>query len=96
MLSYASSGAVTKNAAEKKLCSLLESMSGSSETGMLQRYYVKTLESEEGKSNERLWSKANLKLCDLWFRTEQYGPLRKALADLQQVRTCVNVIRRQS
>ena len=84
MLGYASSGAVTKNAAEKKLCSLLEFISSSKQSDMLQRFYELTLQSNECQHNERLWSKAHLKLCDLWFTTENFGPLKKALADLQQ------------
>jgi hypothetical protein len=85
MLSYAS-GAVTKNAAEKKINSLLDFMSSSQETELLQRFYVATLESDEGRSNERLYFKAKLKLCDLWFKTEQFGPLGPALAELQRAR----------
>ena len=87
MLTYAS-GAVTKNAAEKKINSLLDFMSASQETALLQRFYAATLESEEGKSNERLWVKTNLKLCDLWYQTEDYGPLAHALAQLHQARRC--------
>ena len=85
MLSYAK-GAVTKNAAEKKINSLLDFMSSCQESDLLQRFYTATLESEEGQSNERLWFKTNLKLCDLWFTTEQFVPLKRCLAELQQVR----------
>ena len=85
MLSYVK-GAVTKNAAEKKINSLLDFMSNCQDTDLLQRFYKATLDSEEGQSNERLWFKTNLKLCDLWFKTEQFAALKQCLAELQQVR----------
>jgi COP9 signalosome complex subunit 2 len=84
MLEYAS-GAVTKNQAEKKLNSLLDFMSTCQDNELLQRFYEVTLQSEEGQDNERLWFKANLKLCDLWFQAEDFVPLAKALRHLNQV-----------
>lgn len=84
MLEYAS-GAVTKNQAEKKINSLLDFMSTCQDNELLQRFYEVTLQSEEGQSNERLWFKTNLKLCDLWFQAEDFVPLSKALRNLNQV-----------
>jgi COP9 signalosome complex subunit 2 len=84
MLEYAS-GAVTKNQAEKKINSLLDFMSTCQDKGLLQRFYEVTLKSEEGNSNERLWFKTNLKLCDLWFQAGDFAPLAKALRHLNQV-----------
>lgn len=84
MLEYAS-GAVTKNQAEKKLNSLLDFMSTCQDNELLQRFYEVTLQSEEGQSNERLWFKTNLKLCDLWFQAGDFAPLSKALRHLNQV-----------
>lgn len=85
MLEYAS-GAVTKNQAEKKLNSLLDFMSTCQDNELLQRFYEVTLQADEGQSNERLWFKTNLKLCDLWFQAGDFAPLSKALRTLNQVR----------
>jgi hypothetical protein len=87
MLTY-TLGAVTKNAAEKKINSLLDFMSSCQDTDLLLRFYQATLESDEGRSDQRLWVKTNLKLCDLYFQTGAYGKLEQALAELQQVGNC--------
>lgn len=83
MLEYAS-GAVTRNQAEKKLNSLLDFMSTCQDKHLLQKFYETTLQSEEGCNNERLWFKANLKLCDLWFQSGDFVPLARALKLLNQ------------
>jgi COP9 signalosome complex subunit 2 len=74
---------VTKNAAEKKINSLLDFMSACQETDLLLRFYQATLDSDEGRSDERLWVKTNLKLCDLYFQTQAFDKLEQALAHLQ-------------
>ena len=86
MLTYASGTSVTKNAAEKKINSLMDYMGGCEDAALLQRFYTTTLESDEGSSNERLWFQAKLKLCELWFGTGQFGPLAPVLAELADVR----------
>lgn len=84
MLEYAS-GAVTRNQAEKKLNSLLDFMSTCQDKQLLQKFYETTLQSDEGCNNERLWFKANLKLCDLWFQSGDFVPLGRALKVLNLV-----------
>lgn len=84
MLTY-TGGAVTKNQAEKKINSLLDFMSTCQDNSLLQQFYEITLESQDSMSNERLWFKANLKLCDLWFLSGDHVKLSKALKDLNKV-----------
>mmetsp|Transcript_11291 Transcript_11291/g.33951 ORF Transcript_11291/g.33951 Transcript_11291/m.33951 type:complete len:442 (-) Transcript_11291:274-1599(-) len=78
--------AVTRNQSEKKINSLLDTVSNSTDTQLLQGFYQITLESlgESSTANERLWFKTNLKLCGLWFRTQEYGRAIRTLKDLHK------------
>lgn len=51
-----------------------------------QGFYQITLESlgENSTANERLWFKTNLKLCGLWFRTQEYSRATRTLKELHR------------
>lgn len=83
MLAYAAS-AVTKNQAEKKINSLLDFMGTCKDTQLLQRFYELTLDATQYISNERLWFKTNLKLCDLWYQNEEFVQLARMLKQLHK------------
>lgn len=84
MLKYIDS-AVTRNASEKKINSLLDFVSGSStDLELLQDFYETTLKALEKAKNERLWFKTNLKLANLWFKMKEYNRMNKILKDLHR------------
>lgn len=83
MLEYTDS-AVTRNASEKKINSLLEFISSSSDLDLLQEFYETTLRALERARNDRLWFKTNLKLVGLWFKAREYGRMHKILKDLHR------------
>lgn len=83
MLKYIK-GAVTRNVSEKKINSLLDFVSQSTDMQVLQEFYGETLKSLEEAKNERLWFKTQLKLCTLWFNLKEYGRAQKILKLLHQ------------
>eukprot|EP00878_Enallax_costatus_P008522 GHUV01008910.1.p1 GENE.GHUV01008910.1~~GHUV01008910.1.p1 ORF type:complete len:373 (+),score=151.55 GHUV01008910.1:186-1304(+) len=83
MLDYTDS-AVTRNASEKKINSLLDFISASSDLDLLQEFYETTLHALEKARNDRLWFKTNLKLCNLWFKAKEYSRMHKILKDLHK------------
>ncbi|KAA6423642.1 hypothetical protein WJX79_007481 [Trebouxia sp. C0005] len=87
MLSYTKS-AVTRNQSEKKINSLLDHVSQSSDMKLLQDFYSSTLSSLAEANNERLWFKTQLKLCGLWFKLKEFSRMHKILKELH--RACQN------
>jgi len=83
MLTYVDS-AVTRNASEKKINSLLDFMAQATDMEVLQEFYETTLKALEKAKNDRLWFKTNLKLCNLWFKKQEYGRMAKILKDLHR------------
>ncbi|BDA40631.1 COP9 signalosome complex subunit 2 [Coccomyxa sp. Obi] len=83
MLSYTKT-AVTRNASEKKINSLLDFVSSSTDMKLLQDFYGTTLEALMEAKNDRLWFKTQLKLCGLWFKLKEYGRASKILRDLHR------------
>lgn len=82
LLDYTS--AVTKNAYEKKVNSLLDFISHATDVELLQQFYEVTLEALQRAKNDRLWYKANLKLCNLWFKMKEYGRMSRILKELHR------------
>lgn len=83
MLTYIKS-AVTRNASEKKINSLLDFVSQSTDMNLLQAFYSTTLEALAEAKNERLWFKTQLKLCGLWFKLNEYSRLARILKELHR------------
>jgi COP9 signalosome complex subunit 2 len=83
MLEYADK-AVTRNASEKKINSLLDFMANATDTELLQDFYETTLKALERAKNDRLWFKTNLKLCNLWGKKKEYGRMSKILKELHK------------
>ena len=83
MLSYTKS-AVTRNQSEKKINSLLDHVSQSSDMKLLQDFYSSTLSSLAEANNERLWFKTQLKLCGLWFKLTEFSRMHKILKELHR------------
>ncbi|QDZ22824.1 subunit 2 of COP9 signalosome complex [Chloropicon primus] len=83
MLTYVKSS-VTRNDAEKKINSLLDFVSSSTSTELLQEFYDITLQALQDAKNERLWFKTNLKLCGLYFQTKDFGRLTRTLKELHK------------
>lgn len=83
MLSYTKS-AVTRNQSEKKINSLLDHVSQSSDMKLLQDFYSSTLSSLAETNNERLWFKTQLKLCGLWFKLKEFSRMHKILKELHR------------
>lgn len=82
MLHYANGTAVTKNAAEKKINSVLDFVSESTDSKLLQDFYGLTLNALAEARNERLWFKTNIKLANLLLglrRTEEASKVLKEL-----------------
>ena len=76
--------AVTRNQSEKKINSLLDFMSHSTNMKLLQDFYGTTLEALAEAKNERLWFKTQLKLCGLWFKLKEYNRAQKILKELHR------------
>lgn len=83
LLSYTKS-AVTRNQSEKKINSLLDHVSQSSDMKLLQDFYSITLSSLAETNNERLWFKTQLKLCGLWFKLKEFGRMHKIVKELHR------------
>ncbi|KAG1667626.1 hypothetical protein FOA52_001680 [Chlamydomonas sp. UWO 241] len=74
--------AVTRNASEKKINSLLDFMAHATDVDVLQEFYETTLKALQSAKNDRLWFKTNLKLANLWFKKHEYGRLSRILKKL--------------
>jgi COP9 signalosome complex subunit 2 len=73
--------AVTRNASEKAINSILDYVSShAQQQDLLQEFYEITLAALQEAKNERLWFKTNLKLGKLMFQSGQYGKLAKVSA----------------
>lgn len=81
MLGYIEN-AVTRNASEKKINSLLDFMGQATDMEVLQDFYETTLKALEKAKNDRLWFKTNLKLANLWFKKQEYNRLSRILKEL--------------
>lgn len=90
MLSYTKT-AVTRNQSEKKINSLLDFVSQSSDMKLLQDFYSFTLAALAEANNERLWFKTQLKLCSLWFKLKEYSRMHRILKELHR---CVAIAAR--
>jgi COP9 signalosome complex subunit 2 len=84
LLSYTSSTAITKNAAEKKINSILDYVSQSTNAALLQEFYSITLAALAEAKNERLWFKASIKLADLWVSLKEWSKADQVLQDLHK------------
>ena len=82
MLEYAN-GAVTRNAAEKKINSTLDFISHSTNPDLLQQFYAMTLQALAEAKNDRLWFKTSIKLANLWISLKQQEEAMKVLKELQ-------------
>lgn len=83
MLSYTQS-AVTRNAAEKKVNSVLDFVSQSTDAALLQEFYALTLAALAEAKNERLWFKTNMKLAHLWVSLKEGAKAARVLRDLRR------------
>ncbi|GAB4820519.1 hypothetical protein N2152v2_007565 [Parachlorella kessleri] len=84
MLSYTQTSAVTRNAAEKKINSVLDFVSQSTDTQLLQDFYSLTLDSLAQSKNDRLWFKTNMKLANLYVSLKDMGRAAKVLKELHR------------
>lgn len=83
LLQYAA--VVTRNAAEKKINSVLDFVSAqATDSQLLQDFYSLTLESMAEAKNERLWFKTNMKLANLWVELREAGKAAKVLRELHR------------
>uniref|UniRef100_A0A1I8B9J8 COP9 signalosome complex subunit 2 n=1 Tax=Meloidogyne hapla TaxID=6305 RepID=A0A1I8B9J8_MELHA len=82
LLTYIRS-AVTKNYAEKSINSILDHISGSKNTELLQKFYQITLDALKEARNERLWFKTNTKLGKLYFDMKEFDKLKQVLKQLR-------------
>ncbi|TKR96793.1 hypothetical protein L596_010762 [Steinernema carpocapsae] len=82
LLTYIKS-AVTKNYSEKSINSILDYISTSKRTDLLQKFYEITLEVLKDAKNERLWFKTNVKLGKLYFEKADFEKLEKVIEILR-------------
>ena len=82
LLSYANTAGITKNAAEKKINSVLDFISQSTDSKLLQDFYGITLNALVEANNERLWFKTNVKLANLWLSLGKMPEAAKVLREL--------------
>ena len=80
--------AVTRNYSEKVLNSILDDIGTNEDMGFLQEFYETTLKKLEEAKNERLWFKANLKLCALLFDAKEFPQMQLILRELHK--SCQN------
>jgi COP9 signalosome complex subunit 2 len=73
---------VTKNYHEKSINNILDLVSTCSDMLFLEHFYNKTLDSLLQASNDRLWSKTNLKLAKLWLDRKEFSRLGKIIKTL--------------
>ena len=83
MLEY-TNGAVTRNAAEKKINSTLEYISHSTDSSLLQEFYAMTLKALADAKNDRLWFKTGVKLVHLWISLKQIDKALEVVEELKQ------------
>ena len=83
MLGYTKS-AVTRNAAEKKINSVLDFVSDATDPGLLQEFYELTLAALAEAKNERLWFKTNMKLAHLWVSLKERAKAALVLRALRR------------
>lgn len=76
--------AVTRNYSEKSINSILDFVSSSHRTELLQEFYEVTLAALQEARNERLWFKTNLKLANLHYEGQEFGRLAKLLKELHK------------
>jgi COP9 signalosome complex subunit 2 len=76
--------AVTRNYSEKSINSILDFVSSSNRTELLQEFYEITLAALQEARNERLWFKTNLKLANLHYEGHEFGRLAKLLKELHK------------
>eukprot|EP00890_Picochlorum_soloecismus_P000016 jgi/Picsp_1/1014/NSC_04498-R1_protein len=81
MLEYAN-GAVTRNAAEKKINSTLDFIGHSTDPMLLQKFYALTLRALANAKNDRLWFKTSIKLVHLWISLKQTDKALDVLSEL--------------
>uniref|UniRef100_A0A914I3B9 PCI domain-containing protein n=1 Tax=Globodera rostochiensis TaxID=31243 RepID=A0A914I3B9_GLORO len=82
LLTYIRSS-VTKNYAEKSINSILDYVSTSKNTALLQQFYNITLDALKEAKNERLWFKTNTKLGKLYFDLKEFDRLKHVLKQLR-------------
>lgn len=83
LLGYTRS-AVTRNAAEKKINSVLDFVSQSTDAALLQEFYGLTLASLAEAKNDRLWFKTNMKLATLLLSLRELPKAAKVLRELHK------------
>eukprot|EP00117_Sycon_ciliatum_P035556 scpid36272/ scgid26925/ COP9 signalosome complex subunit 2 len=76
-------GAVTRNYSEKSINSILDYISTSAQTELLQSFYETTLGALRESKNERLWFKTNTKLGKLYFDRGEFVKLQKIIRQLR-------------
>ena len=85
MLSYTTGSIVTRNAAEKKINSVLDFVSSqATDPSLLQDFYSMTLGALAAAKNERLWFKTNVKLANLWMNLKQNDKAAEVLQELHK------------
>lgn len=82
LLTYIKS-AVTRNYSEKSINAILDYISSSHQTELLQKFYTTTLAALKDARNERLWFKTNTKLAKLYLDRGEMGLLQKILRQLR-------------
>jgi COP9 signalosome complex subunit 2 len=76
--------AVTRNASEKSINSILDYVSQSQDMVFMEKLYSITLDSLKEQKNERLWTKTNLKLAKLWLDRKEHSRLVKIIRQLHK------------
>ncbi|KAG7670147.1 putative COP9 signalosome complex subunit 2 [Nannochloris sp. 'desiccata'] len=83
LLAYANCSGITRNAAEKKINSVLDFISSqSTDSKLLQDFYGLTLSALAEAKNERLWFKTNVKLANLWLSLKRTSEAAMVLKEL--------------
>ncbi|XP_064394676.1 COP9 signalosome complex subunit 2-like [Halichondria panicea] len=83
LLSYVKD-AVTRNKSEKSINSILDYISTSQQSDLLQWFYETTLDALQDAKNDRLWFKTNTKLGKLCFDCGDYSRLARIVKQLHQ------------
>ncbi len=83
LLTYIKS-AVTRNYSEKSINSILDYVSTSKQTELLQKFYTTTLDALREAKNERLWFKTNTKLGKLYLEQGDYVQLQHTIRELRE------------
>eukprot|EP00002_Diphylleia_rotans_P034631 TRINITY_DN7467_c0_g1_i2.p1 TRINITY_DN7467_c0_g1~~TRINITY_DN7467_c0_g1_i2.p1 ORF type:complete len:348 (-),score=88.96 TRINITY_DN7467_c0_g1_i2:139-1182(-) len=80
--------AVTRNFSEKRINSILDFVSSSQQTELLQTFYQTTLDALVESKNDRLWFKTQLKLGKLLFDRCEFQRLARLIKELYK--SCQN------